>query len=401
MNPVLRLDHRYHDVEDHDRGLVYDLATLDRRRMLKLLGLGGISAGLFTIVGCNPSGSSATPGATATATAGASQGTGATGSADAASCEVIPEETAGPFPGDGSNGPDVLSQTGVVRKDIRSSFGSSSGVAAGVPLSISLALEDGADCAPLAGAAVYVWHCDQAGNYSLYSQAAANENYLRGVQAAGDDGVVTFDSIFPACYQGRWPHIHFEVYPSLETANDEANKIATSQIALPKDVCDTVYATSGYEQSVQNLSRLSLQSDMVFARRRRRPSARDDERRRGRRLRGPPDGAGERLTAQRRPALPFRRTSSNTGPRASRRGPWPRRARPVGARRHPGGGPRREAATSRDRPRRGPRCRASGPASGRSGAQVAPLGPASSAKRARPPGASGSTTSITTRPSRS
>ena len=265
MNPVLRLDHRYHDVEDHDRGLVYDLATLDRRRMLKLLGLGGISAGLFTIVGCNPSGSNATPGATATATAGASQGTGATGSAGAASCTVIPEETAGPFPGDGSNGPDVLSQTGVVRKDIRSSFGSSSGVAAGVPLSISLALEDGADCAPLAGAAVYVWHCDQAGNYSLYSQAAANENYLRGVQAAGDDGIVTFDSIFPACYQGRWPHIHFEVYPSLETANDEANKIATSQIALPKDVCDTVYATPGYEQSVQNLSRLSLQTDMVFA----------------------------------------------------------------------------------------------------------------------------------------
>ena len=267
MNPVLRLDHRYHDVEDHDRGLVYDLATLDRRRMLKLLGLGGISAGLFTIVGCNPSGSTATPGASAAATAaaGASQGTGATGSADAASCEVIPEETAGPFPGDGSNGPDVLSQTGVVRKDIRSSFGSSSGVAAGVPLSIRLALEDGADCAPLAGAAAYVWHCDQAGNYSLYSQAAANENYLRGVQAAGDDGVVTFDSIFPACYQGRWPHIHFEVYPSLETANDEANKIATSQIALPKDVCDTVFATSGYEQSVQNLSRLSLQSDMVFA----------------------------------------------------------------------------------------------------------------------------------------
>jgi protocatechuate 3,4-dioxygenase beta subunit len=263
VNPVLRLDHRYHDVEDHDRGLVFDLATLDRRRMLKLLGLGGISAGLFTIVGCNPSGSDAT--ATAGATAGATAAAGTAGSsAAAASCEIIPEETAGPFPGDGSNGPDVLAQTGVVRKDITSSFGSSSGVAEGVPLSISLALQDGIDCAPLGGAAVYVWHCDRGGNYSLYSDAAANENYLRGVQAAGDDGVVTFDSIFPACYQGRWPHIHFEVYPSLETANDEGNKIATSQIALPKDVCDSVYATAGYEQSVQNLSRLSLQSDMVF-----------------------------------------------------------------------------------------------------------------------------------------
>lgn len=263
MNPVLRLDHRYHDTEDHDRGLVFDLATLDRRRMLKLLGLGGISAGLFTIVGCNPSGSTATggPSAPSAATTGASAADGASG----ASCEIIPEETAGPFPGDGSNGPDVLSQTGVVRKDITSSFGSSSTVAEGVPLSIALALQDGTDCAPLAGAAVYVWHCDRDGNYSLYSEAAASENYLRGVQAAGDDGVVTFDSIFPAAYQGRWPHIHFEVYPGLETATDEANKIATSQIALPKDACDGVYATPGYEQSVRNMESLSLQTDMVFA----------------------------------------------------------------------------------------------------------------------------------------
>ena len=33
-------------------------------------------------------------------------------------CTVIPEETGGPFPGDGSNGPDVLTENGVVRKDI-------------------------------------------------------------------------------------------------------------------------------------------------------------------------------------------------------------------------------------------------------------------------------------------
>jgi protocatechuate 3,4-dioxygenase beta subunit len=98
----------------------------------------------------------------------------------------------------------------------------------------------------------------------MYAQAAASENYLRGVQAAGDDGVVMFDSIFPAAYQGRWPHIHFEVYPSLETATDEANKIATSQIALPQDACDAVYATEGYEQSVPNMQSLSLGTDMVF-----------------------------------------------------------------------------------------------------------------------------------------
>ena len=250
-------DHADHELEDHDRGLVFDLTTMDRRRVLKLLGFGGLSASLFTIVGCGPSGATGTPLASAAATAASV--------ASGASCAVIPEETAGPFPGDGSNGPNVLSEDGVVRTDIRSSFGSSTTVAEGLPLAIKLTIQDaGGDCAPLAGAAVYLWHCDRDGGYSLYSQAVSDENYLRGVQEADDSGLVTFQSIFPACYSGRWPHIHFEVYPSLELAKDEGNRIATSQIALPKDACDLVYATAGYSQSVRNLSQVSLASDNVF-----------------------------------------------------------------------------------------------------------------------------------------
>ena len=249
-----------HDLEDHDRGLVFDLGTIDRRQMLKLLGFGGVSAGLFTLAGCAPGGASRTAAGIATATAADATTT------TAASCAIIPEETAGPFPGDGSNGPDVLSQSGVVRSDIRSSFGGSTTVAPGVPLTIKLTILDGSgDCSPLAGAAVYLWHCDRAGDYSLYSAAAAGENYLRGVQQADGSGLVTFTSIFPACYSGRWPHIHYEVYPSLATATDEANKIATSQIALPKDACETVYATDGYEQSGANLGQVSLETDMVFS----------------------------------------------------------------------------------------------------------------------------------------
>jgi protocatechuate 3,4-dioxygenase beta subunit len=265
MSQVLDHDHadhaeyelEDHEVEDHDRGLVFDLNTMDRRRVLKLLGFGGLSASLFTIVGCGPSGATGTPLASAAATSASV--------ASGASCAVIPEETAGPFPGDGSNGPNVLSEDGVVRTDIRSSFGSSNTVAEGVPLAIKLTIQDaGGDCAPLAGAAVYLWHCDRDGGYSLYSQAVSDENYLRGVQEADDSGLMTFQSIFPACYSGRWPHIHFEVYPSLELAKDESNRIATSQIALPKDACDLVYATTGYSQSIQNLSQVSLASDNVF-----------------------------------------------------------------------------------------------------------------------------------------
>jgi len=56
---------------------------------------------------------------------------------------------------------------------------------------------------PLPGAAVYVWHCDRAGRYSLYSSGVASENYLRGIQVTDAAGRVTFNSIFPAYYTGR------------------------------------------------------------------------------------------------------------------------------------------------------------------------------------------------------
>jgi hypothetical protein len=84
------------------------------------------------------------------------------------------------------------------------------------------------------------------------------------VQVAESDGLVRFTSVFPACYDGRWPHVHFEVYPDQAAITDSANAIATSQVALPQDVCEAVYATAGYEASVANLSRVSLSGDNVF-----------------------------------------------------------------------------------------------------------------------------------------
>ena len=237
-----------------DQGLTFDVATLSRRRVLQALGFGAVSASMFTIIGCQPgTGASTAPTVAGPTFAGAD------------ACAVIPQETAGPYPGDGTNGPDVLTESGVVRQDIRSSIGGASGVAEGVPLTIRLRVVDaGNGCAPLAGAAVYLWHCDREGRYSMYSQGVEDENYLRGVQPAGSNGIVTFTSVFPACYQGRWPHIHFEVYPSIEAATDAGNIIATSQIALPADVCNEVYATAGYESSVQTMAGVSLTSDMVF-----------------------------------------------------------------------------------------------------------------------------------------
>jgi protocatechuate 3,4-dioxygenase beta subunit len=239
----------------HDRGLEFDLATLrNRRRALALFG----GAGLALLAGCaTDSPSTAAPTSTGSSTP-------TTSAAGAPGVDAIPQETAGPFPGDGSNGPNVLTESGIVRSDIRSSFGSGSSLATGVPLTIKLNILDAAKDTALAGAAVYLWHCDQQGRYSLYSQGVTSENYLRGVQAADGNGALVFTSVFPAAYQGRWPHIHFEIYPTLADATKGGNRIITSQLALPEDVCRSVYDTDGYDASVRNLAQTSLRSDMVF-----------------------------------------------------------------------------------------------------------------------------------------
>jgi protocatechuate 3,4-dioxygenase beta subunit len=241
--------------EDHDLGLSHDLPRIVERNRLGRRGMLGLFGGLgvAALAGCTGSDDTST-------------GTSAS-SVEVAAGE-IPEETAGPFPADGSNGVNVLTESGVVRSDLTASFGSASGVADGVPMTIRMKVYDlhGEDATVLAGAAVYVWHCDRDGEYSLYSDTVGDENYLRGVQEADADGVVEFTSIFPGCYPGRWPHIHFEVYRSLAEATSAGSKLRTSQIAIPQDVCEEVYeGAEGYDRSVPNLAQISLDSDLVFA----------------------------------------------------------------------------------------------------------------------------------------
>jgi protocatechuate 3,4-dioxygenase beta subunit len=261
----MHADHEHDDL--HDRGLAFDLATLqarasaparlERRGALKLLA--GAGAGLV-LVAC---GSDSRSASTTTSTVGGTTSTVA-GSSGAA-VDAIPQETGGPYPGDGSNGPNVLVESGIVRQDIRSSFGSYSGTAEGVPMTVDLTVVTAGRGDPRAGAAVYLWHCDREGGYSLYTSGVTDQNYLRGVQETDADGRLTFTSIFPGAYAGRWPHMHFEVYPDLATATAAGSPLVTSQLALPEDSCDVAYATAGYEQSITNLSRTSLQSDMVFS----------------------------------------------------------------------------------------------------------------------------------------
>ena len=225
------------DDHDHDKGLVHDLPRMIGRR-----GMFSLAAGM------------------ALAASG--------GRAMAASCVALPWETAGPYPADGSNTRsgqmvNALTQSGVLRSDLRGSFAGMTAVADGVALELEISLQDAAGCTPLPGHAIYVWHCDATGRYSLYDVPEAN--WLRGVAVADAEGRVRFTTIVPGCYDGRWPHIHFEVFQSAEAAMSGEASVLTAQIALPQAECAAVYAANpAYANGTRNLGRISLDRDNVF-----------------------------------------------------------------------------------------------------------------------------------------
>lgn len=242
--------------DNHDLGLRDDLQMIGRRRALAWLG----STSLATLLGaCGDD-----------PFFGHAEADVIAAGADGAQCVAHPRETAGPYPADGSNRAhgtlaNVLSESGIVRADMRPSLNPAQAVAEGTPLELTLTLVDVTrGCAPLPGHAIYLWHCDAAGCYSIYDLPEAS--YLRAVGVTGADGGVTFATIFPGCYRGRFPHMHFEVYPSIEKATSYENRMLTSQLAMPESLCHAVYdGAPVYQQSIANFADSPLARDGIFA----------------------------------------------------------------------------------------------------------------------------------------
>lgn len=213
-------------------------ALISRRRAL---GLFGATA---TLIGCGGGGSSESTSTTAAA-GGETTGTGS------ASCVLIPEETAGPYP----LFSDIASASTYMREDITEGK-------TGVPLQLLLTIINvNASCAPITNALVYAWHCDKDGAYSGYNQPGNNtvgQTFCRGVQMTDSTGLVRFTTIYPGWYSGRITHAHFRVYlgNSLE---------ATSQLAFPQDVTRSVYSSSLYAARGQNTSVASFSQDGIFS----------------------------------------------------------------------------------------------------------------------------------------
>lgn len=152
------------------------------------------------------------------------QSTGAVGLIDGAGiCRITPRTTEGPFYFDPR----------LVRADITEGR-------PGAALRLRLQIVD-ADCRPLEGARVDIWHCDAIGQYSGYpgqgddNADLSGEAFLRGTQMAGADGIVAFRTIYPGWYPGRTPHVHFTVLIR------EA-ELLTGQVFFPDDASAEVFA---------------------------------------------------------------------------------------------------------------------------------------------------------------
>jgi len=219
----------------------------------------GIGAGAIALVGCDGDPSTSVGGTPLLVRVDAAGDDGG-----AQQCASLPPEIIGPYPADGSNGVNALNLAGIVRGDIRPSLAGASGIAEGVPLRLTLTVVSSA-CVAQPGMAIYLWHCDRDGNYSMYSPSVVDENYLRGVQQTDRNGKLTFVSIFPGCYPGRWPHLHLEIYPNVAAAVEGGRSVLISQLAMPEQSCRLAYAAPGYETSATSLNSVALSTDISFS----------------------------------------------------------------------------------------------------------------------------------------
>jgi protocatechuate 3,4-dioxygenase beta subunit len=136
-------------------------------------------------------------------------------------CLVMPEATEGPYYFD----PEL--QRADVTEDRE-----------GIPMRLQMQVVD-AECVPIEGARVDIWHCDARGIYSGYTNRgtgvdARGETFLRGTQSTNARGVVTFQTIYPGWYSGRTTHIHYKVFLDAQT-------VLTSQMFFPDPLSEYLF----------------------------------------------------------------------------------------------------------------------------------------------------------------
>ena len=214
------------------------MKKMSRRDLLKGMGAAGMLAmagPLASLAACAPNnltGSTPSPSSSPT-----------TANPD---CILAPEETEGPYYIDSAQ----------MRQDITDGR-------SGAPMRLMLTVVNARTCAVIPNAMVDVWHADAEGVYSAYPGQGDSRNvdtsgqkFLRGVQVTGENGQVSFTSIYPGWYRGRTTHIHFKVHFN-------NNTLVTSQLYFPESVNESVYGSeSAYTARGQKDTPNA--SDMVY-----------------------------------------------------------------------------------------------------------------------------------------
>lgn len=169
-------------------------------------------------------------------------------------CVVRPAQTEGPYFVD-----EMLN-----RADIRSDPASGV-VKPGTPLDLTVNVSrvSGADCVPLSGAQVDLWHCDALGVYSDVTDPGFNtvgQKFLRGYQATDVAGAARFQTIYPGWYEGRTVHIHFKIRTDPKAARGHE---FTSQMYFDDALSQVVYARPPYAAKGQRTAGNS--DDRIFS----------------------------------------------------------------------------------------------------------------------------------------
>ena len=140
----------------------------------------------------------------------------------------------------------------------------------GVPLTLTLNVFDVANGTgtAMAGASVFLWHCDSKGVYGAVNLASASTNkentvgqkWLRSVQPTDEAGQVVFQTIVPGWYAGRTLHFHLRVRAA--DAATDSTFVITTQLMFR----DSVHASLATVEPYKSVSTryVTLAEDMIY-----------------------------------------------------------------------------------------------------------------------------------------
>ena len=201
--------------------------------------------------------------------AGAAGVISARGIASTPGCVLSPEQEEGPYYIDDEK----------LRRDITEGK-------PGVPLLLRVAVVNAKTCAPLANAALDIWHCDALGVYSGFTAANPDgrggppgpppggpdgfrpgsmpprnrqvdkTRFLRGVQVTDAGGLVEFSTLYPGWYSGRAIHIHTKVHLGGHVSH-------TGQLFFPPEVTEDISKLAPYNKRL-DVERTTEGEDHVY-----------------------------------------------------------------------------------------------------------------------------------------